>query len=78
MPKPLHKTATPVRGDFIGSTETQDYYLSHDLDHVWIVRTSPGHTFVSEQGFSFAVLQLLSFGEHDLANALKAAKAMLE
>jgi hypothetical protein len=77
QPSPLHKLAKPVKGDFLGSTATRDYYLSHDLDHVWIVRSAPGHKVISEQGVSHAILHLISWGEHDMANRIRAARAML-
>lgn len=78
MPEPLHRLAKPVAGDFLGSVKTMDYYLSHDLEHVRIVRAAPGHKIVSDQGVSHAILQLLSWGEHDMVNRIRAAKAMLE
>ena len=78
MPEPLHRLAKPVAGDFLGSVKTMDYYLSHDLEHIRIVRAGPGHKIVTEQALSAVVQQLQSWGEHDMVNRIRAAKAMLD
>lgn len=78
QPRPLHKVAKPVKGAFLGSVRNRDYYLSDDLDHIWVVRAWAGHKAISESGVSVVLLTLLSWGENDMVNRIKAARMMLK
>lgn len=78
QPRPLHRRPRGVKGNFLGSVRTEDYYITHDLAHVWIVRHAQGHKMAREQGISVTILQLLAWSETDMVNRIKAVRMMLD
>lgn len=76
QPKPLHQPVRKPSGFFLGTVKNTDYYMHNDLDKIVRVRSTPGHIVTPETGVSVAILQLLSWGESDMANRIRAAIAM--
>lgn len=77
QPSPLHNVQP--RGDwtFLGSAAARDYYIMNDGSELRMVTAKPGHKVISAQGIDTAILNLISWGEHDMANRIRAARAML-
>lgn len=77
QPRPLHNVQQRSDWTFLGSAAARDYYITSDGRELRMVTAKPGHKIVTNQGIDTAILNLLSWGEHGMANRIRAARAMM-
>ena len=77
QPSPLHSVQQRSDWTFLGSAADRDYYIMNDASELRMVTAKPGHKVISAQGIDTAILNLLSWGEHDMVLRIKAARTMM-
>lgn len=77
QPRPLHNVQQRSDWTFLGSAANRDYYIMDDGSELRMVTAKPGHKVIGRLGVNAAILQLISWGEHDMANRIRAARTMM-